>query len=217
MINTKKTPTNQQLLDYCFLGQSQLVGKYLQNTQENHISKNHDKISSSNNSKLSSIMKTILPNWEGQSVAKAQELLQPNISDIPTFHTSTISLPEVTVEMRATLSRLSSEACKRALLSEEIRSVLRNAKKYGIAYIQGIQYTEAWDSFADKVYQWEDLLEDADELHVEWRSSNYDPAGLSQAIEDEKNELWIERQEWIKLNLQLSLKDTRREKYCLKD
>ena len=198
MINTKKTPTNQQLLDYCFLGQSQLVGKYLQNTQENHISKNHDKISSSNNSKLSSIMKTILPNWEGQSVAKAQELLQPNISDIPTFHTPTISLPEVTVEMRATLSRLSSEACKRALLSEEIRSVLRNAKKYSIAYIQGIQYTEAWDSFADKVYQWEDLLEDADELHVEWRSSNYDPAGLSQAIEDEKNELWIERQDMYK-------------------
>jgi len=188
MINTKKTPTNQQLLDYCFLGQSQLVGKYLQNTQENHISKNHDKISSSNNSKLSSIMKTILPNWEGQSVAKAQELLQPNISDIPTFHTPTISLPEVTVEMRATLSRLSSEACKRALLSEEIRSVLRNANKYGI------QYTGTWDSFADKVYQWEDLLEDADELHVDWRSNDYDPVGLSQAIEEEKNELWIEQQ-----------------------
>lgn len=188
MINTKKTPTNQQLLDYCFLGQSQLVGKYLQNTQENHISKNHDKISSSNNSKLSSIMKTILPSWEGQSVAKAQELLQHNISDIPTFHTPTISLPEVTVEMRATLSRLSSEACKRALLSEESRSVLRKASKYGI------QYTDTWDSFADKVYQWEDLLEDADELHVDWRSNDYDPVGLSQAIEEEKNELWIEQQ-----------------------
>ena len=115
-----------------------------------------------------------------------------NISEVPTFYTPIISLPEVTAEMRATLSRLSSDACKKELLSEESRSVLRKANKYGI------QYTDTWDSFVDKVYQWEDLLQDADELHVEWRSSNYDPAGLSQAIEEEKNELWIERQDMYK-------------------
>jgi hypothetical protein len=74
-----------------------------------------------------------------------------NISEVPTFHTPTISLPEVTAEMRATLSRLSSEACKRAILSGKRRSVLKKANKYGIGYIQGIQYTDAWDSFADKV------------------------------------------------------------------
>ena len=96
--------------------------------------------------------------------------------------------------MRATLSRLSSEACKRALLSEESRSVLRNANKYGIGYIQGIQYTEAWDSFADKVYEWEALLEEADDLHVDWADNNYDPQGLAQAIEAEENEMWSERQ-----------------------
>jgi len=117
-----------------------------------------------------------------------------NISEVPTFHTPTISLPEVTAEIRATLSRLSTEACKKELLSDESRSVLRNANKYGISYIQGIQYTDAWDSFADKVYEWEALLEEADELHVDWQSNNYDPQGLAQAIEAEENEMWNERQ-----------------------
>ena len=117
-----------------------------------------------------------------------------NISEVPTFHTPTISLPEVTAEMRATLSRLSSDACKRALLSGKSRSVLRNANEYGISYVHGIQYTDAWDSFADKVYEWEALLEEADDLHVDWIDNNYDPQSLAQAIEDEKNELWSERQ-----------------------
>jgi hypothetical protein len=120
---------------------------------------------------------------------------EATISEVPTFHTPTISLPEVTAEMRATLSNLSVEACKRELLSEESRSVLKKATEYGISYIQGIQFTDAWDSFVDKVYQWEDLLEEADDLHVNWSSNNYDLQGLSQAIEEEENELWRERQD----------------------
>jgi hypothetical protein len=117
-----------------------------------------------------------------------------NVSEVPTFHTTTISLPEVTAEMRATLSRLSSEAYKRALLSDKSRSVLRNTNKYGIGYIHGIQYTDAWESFVDKVYEWEALLEEADDLHVDWADNNYDPQGLSQAIEEEERELRSERQ-----------------------
>ena len=75
------------------------------------------------------------------------------------------------------------------MLSEESRNILKKANEYGIGYTHGIQYTNAWDSFVDRVYQWEDLLEESDELHVEWADNNYDPQGLSQAIEVEKNEM----------------------------
>jgi hypothetical protein len=143
---------------------------------------------------MNNISKTILSPLLAQAKLLGASISTSTISEFPTFHTPTISLPEVTAEMRATLSRLSSEACKKELLSDESRSVLRNANKYGIGYIQGIQYTDAWDSFADKVYEWEDLLEQADELHVDWQSNNYDPQGLSQAIEAEENEMWRERQ-----------------------
>lgn len=137
------------------------------------------------------------PDIQAVSSAVAEKIAlqtNPNISDVPTFHTPTISLPKVTAEMRATLSRLSAEACKRALLSEESRNILKKANEYGIGYIHGIQYTNAWDSFVDRVYQWEDLLEESDELHVEWADNNYDPQGLSQAIEVEKNEMQKEYQ-----------------------
>jgi hypothetical protein len=143
---------------------------------------------------MNNISKTVLSPLLAQAKLLGASISTSTISEFPTFHTPTISLPEVTAEMRATLSRLSSEACKKELLSDESRSVLRNANKYGIGYIHGIQYTDAWDSFADKVYEWEDLLEQADELHVDWQSNNYDPQGLAQAIEAEENEMWSERQ-----------------------
>jgi hypothetical protein len=104
------------------------------------------------------------------------------------------SIHKANISEVPTLSRLSSDACKRALLFGMRRSVLKKANKYGISYVHGIQYTDAWDSFVDKVYEWEALLEDADDLHIDWADNNYDPQVLAQAIEEEERELRSERQ-----------------------
>jgi hypothetical protein len=56
-----------------------------------------------------------------QSVVKAQEALTSNITEIPTFHKVTVTLPEITHEMRTTLSRLSANACQKALLADSLK------------------------------------------------------------------------------------------------
>jgi len=119
----------------------------------------------------------------------------PNISDVPTFHTPTISLPEVTAEMRATLSRLSAEACKRALLSDSIQEVLRKADEYGIDYDSGIQYTDKFTELKDKIEQWEVLLTEAIDWCIHWDKSEYDPVTLQQEIEEAQHTSYLENSE----------------------
>ena len=204
MINTKKTPTNQQLLDYGFLSQSKLVGKYLQNTQENHILRNHDKISSSNNSKLSNIMKTILPNWEDQSVAKAQELLKSplmsevssNISDIPTFHHikeeaqhTDYGLP--LSEVFAIFNRKAKRVYDRALLSTNGERTLAKADEFGIEYdVDDVDFLTLFD----QVQEFERVVTQADDLHIDWQDFGYDVVAIEQKIEDVKAEEHNHRQ-----------------------
>lgn len=53
-----------------------------------------------------------------ESVLKAKEALSSNISELPSFFTPTINLPQITNEVRATLSRLSANAAQRALLAD---------------------------------------------------------------------------------------------------
>ena len=204
MINTKKTPTNQQLLDYGFLGQSQLVGKYLQNTQENQLLRNHDKISSSNNSKLSNIMKTILPNWEDQSVAKAQDLLKSplmsevssNISDIPTFyhikeearHTD-YGLP--LSEVAAIFSRKAKRVYDRVLLSTNGERTLAKADEFGIEYdVDEVDFLTLFD----QVQEFERVVAQADDLHIDWQDFGYDIIAIEQEIEDVKDDEHNHRQ-----------------------
>jgi len=131
---------------------------------------------------------------EQESVSKAKEALASNITEVPTFFTPIITLPEVTEETRATLSNLSAEACKRAIISNSAQGILDKADYYGISYQYGIQYTETWDQFVDAVYQWEDLLEESDNLGIEWSDDNYDSQGLAQSIEVAENEQWREQQ-----------------------
>jgi len=51
-----------------------------------------------------------------------------------------------------------------------------------------------FDSLADKVYQWEDLLERANELGVYWNENNYDLIGLEQEIENYEANCFQEQQ-----------------------
>ena len=49
-----------------------------------------------------------------------------------------------------------------------------------------------FDTLDDDVSRWEELLEEANNLGIEWEASNYDPIGLDQAIDDHNANLWRE-------------------------
>jgi len=135
------------------------------------------------------------PDIQAVSSAVAEKIAlqtNPNISDVPTFHTPTISLPKVTAEMRATLSRLSAEACKRALLSDSIQEILIKADEYGIDYDSGIQYTAKFTELKDKTEQWETLLTEAIDWCIHWDKSEYDPITLQQEIEEAQHSSYLE-------------------------
>lgn len=51
-----------------------------------------------------------------------------------------------------------------------------------------------FDSLADKVYQWEDVLERANALGIAWDESNYDVIGLEQEIESYEANYFQEQQ-----------------------
>jgi len=118
-----------------------------------------------------------------------------NISEAPTFHTPTVKLPEVTDEMQATFSRLSAEACKRAIISESAQDVLDIADDYGISYKYGIQYTDKFTELKDKVSQWEYLLAEALDWCIYWDKSEYDPLALRQEIEDAQHASYLENRD----------------------
>ena len=51
-----------------------------------------------------------------------------------------------------------------------------------------------FDSLADKVYQWEDILEKANDLGIAWDESDYDVIGLQQEIESYEASCFQEQQ-----------------------
>ena len=51
-----------------------------------------------------------------------------------------------------------------------------------------------FNSLADKVYQWEDLLEKANDLGLAWEESDYDVIGLEQEIESYEASCFQEQQ-----------------------
>jgi hypothetical protein len=51
-----------------------------------------------------------------------------------------------------------------------------------------------FDSLADKVYQWEDLLERANDLGLSWDENDYDVIGLEQEIESYEASCFQEQQ-----------------------
>lgn len=123
---------------------------------------------------------------------KTEQQVNSNISEVPTFHTPTINLPEVTAEMRATLSRLSATACKKAMVADAAQNILDKADLYEISYVTGIQNTATFSKLTKQVYKWEDLLEAALDLNIDWSESNYDPVALEQEIENAHHEVYLQ-------------------------
>ena len=126
---------------------------------------------------------------------KVEQETSSNISEVPTFHTPTITLPEVTEEMRATLSRLSAEACQRAIISDLTQNILDKADNYGIKYKFGIQYTGKFLELKDKIEQWEVLLAEDVDWCIRWDKSEYDPITLQQEIEEAQHTSYLENSE----------------------
>lgn len=85
----------------------------------------------------------------------------------------------------------------REQLSPYQSQLLDKAYEYGInANLKLDQdFTEYdFDSLADKVYEWEDLLERANELGLAWNESDYDVIGLEQEIESYETRCFQEQQ-----------------------
>ena len=83
-----------------------------------------------------------------ESVLRAKEALSSNISELPSFFTPTISLPKVTNEVRATLSRLSANAAQRALLADIKQERLNEA----VNVQDAVEEHEAWkDQQANRI------------------------------------------------------------------
>ena len=77
------------------------------------------------------------------------------------------------------------------------RQLLDKAYQYGINtnLKLGQNFAEYdFDSLADKVYQWEDILEKANDLGLTWDESNYDVIGLEQEIESYEASCFQEQQ-----------------------
>lgn len=72
-------------------------------------------------------------------------------------------------------------------LSRHKQQLLDKAYQYGIELQLELNqdFTKVnFTSLADKVYEWEDLLERANDLSVAWHEDDYDVVGLEQEIED---------------------------------
>jgi len=126
---------------------------------------------------------------------KVEQQTTSNISELPTFHKPTFTLPKVTEEMRATLSRLSAAACKKAIILDLAQEVLDKTDSYGIDYKYGIQYTGKFAELKDKVDQWESLLSEATDWCIHWDKSEYDPITLQQEIEEAQHTSYLENSE----------------------
>lgn len=144
------------------------------------------------------LMEPNSPDIQAVSIAVAEKIEQQttsNISEVPSFHKPTFILPEVTEEMRITLSRLSANACKKAIISELTQEVLDKADSYGIDYKYGIQYTDKFTELKDKIEQWENLLAEATDWCIRWDKFEYDPITLQQEIEEAQHASYLENSE----------------------
>ena len=114
------------------------------------------------------------------------------VTDKPQFHKAKPYLPEITPELKATISRLDTLFHNK--LKPHQLAVKEKAMEYGIDTAINIEELAKaqYSKLSKDVYQWEDMLEVALDLNIEWNESNYDPVALEQEIETVKHEAWQE-------------------------
>lgn len=110
-----------------------------------------------------------------------------NVSEVPIFHASTINLSEVTDETRSALANLSNLVSARELYRNEI---LADADRMGVPYRLNIQHSDEWADFVDEVYNYEELLSEANSHNIAWDLNDYDPRALNTLIDEARNSVW---------------------------
>ena len=79
------------------------------------------------------------------------------IEEIPNFYKAQPTLPEITPELKATITRMCSKAAVKLFSSQ--KNILEKAEQYGMQL--DITESPSWNKFVDTVYQLEDLLEES--------------------------------------------------------
>ena len=100
--------------------------------------------------------------------------------EFPVFHKAQATPPELTPELKATIARMRAKAA--AKLSSSQKNILEKADQYGMEYQLDITESPNWNDFVDAIYQREDLLEESNDLQLNWNESKYDPVTLSKKV-----------------------------------
>ena len=69
-----------------------------------------------------------------------------------------------------------------AKLPSSQKNILEKTNQYGMEYQLDITESPSWNDFVDAIYQWEDLLEESNDLQLNWNESKYDPVTLSKKV-----------------------------------
>jgi hypothetical protein len=104
----------------------------------------------------------------------------PNITEVPNFYKAEPALPAISTSLKETLARMCTAAA--AKLTTPQQNLLAKANQYGMSYQVEISESNHWNKFVEAVYEWEDLLEEAKELKLNWNESRYAPKILSKLV-----------------------------------
>jgi hypothetical protein len=119
---------------------------------------------------INNIAKRVEPSFNGN----------PNITEVPNFYKAEPALPAISSSLKETLSRMCSAAAAKLTTSQQ--NLLGKADQYGMSYQVEISESNHWNKFVDAVYEWEDLLEEAKELKLNWNEARYAPKILSKLV-----------------------------------
>ena len=105
-----------------------------------------------------------------------------SISEVPVLHQAKASATEISPELKATITRMCIKAATKLTASQ--RNIIEKADQYGIEYQLYLTESSRWNDFVDSIYEYEDLLEQAKELNINWNESVYAPMALSRKIKE---------------------------------
>jgi hypothetical protein len=88
--------------------------------------------------------------------------------------------------MREAFARMSERVQRKWRTSVRGKGIIAKADKYNIPYNKTVT---DWLGLEDLIEEWETLLEEAGSCNIWWDPFEYDPIGLTQAIEAKESEI----------------------------
>lgn len=114
-----------------------------------------------------------------------QKALPDHISEFPKFHEAKTESVELTDSAKETIDRIGARA-RKAFIEQQIE----RANLYNIPYES---YGNNYYELMQDIDKYEYLLEQANMLGISWDDSIYDPVALEQAIEEQEESAYRER------------------------